>query len=463
MLGQKPLAPLVIALLASSAPAADTFQWLPSLDAALEAAKLEKKPVFIAINMDGERANDEMVRSYYTDPALKKVAAKTAAVFASKHDHDGGTRPCPRAGVVTCADHMAIEKEMRKRFMPNQEGDVVAPQHIWVDPEGKIILSVPYKITKGEMEWCFAAALRAVDPEVSLPSSGNTHAPRRVVMGGVAASTPDLAAPPPTKNEVTEIIEALRKERRPWEMQGEILKLLRSDDKRAIDFVKTLVLARGGGRGGRGGGGGGGGEGGLAMRWKATLLHEIGRYSPEEYWEIVVPVLGDNEVLIRREASVALEQLASPKALADLTKQFGKEEDPEVQKELIRAIASCGRAGKSSRVVLQHATKARNDLLRVNAMIGAALLEDREVVLELASSGLLSEVPGVRAAAAYVIAVRREDSLKTALADAASTESDPAVKGALDAAVAVMKGGAVTELDPILRDFAKSDIPRDRL
>ena len=464
---------LVLWFAASPTAAPARIEWLPSLDAALEEAKRDGKPVFIAINMDNERANDEVIRQHYKDPTLIKLASRTAALFASKHDHGSGERPCARSGVVTCAQHMQAEKQMRQRFLESQGDSTIAPQHLWISPAGSVILSVPYRISKGEMEWCFVSALRAVDSKFSWKLSGAARAPKRLVMGGVSATSLDLAAtPPPTKKEVEQIIEELRKVRRPWESNSDVLRLILSSDKKAIDYIRTLLSGRTGGRGGRGGGGGGGGGGeggeggeggGGGQNWKGTLLHSIGRYAPEEYWEIVVPCLSDNNVMVRREASVAIEQLAAPKALGELTKRFQQEEEVDVQKELIRAIGSCGRATtKGVKMVTQQANKAKNPLVRINAVVAAALLEDREAVLDLAKSGLLSELGGVRAVAGYLIAIRREGELKPLLESALAGETDASIKAALEAARNVLNGAPVTELDPVLRDFAASDILRDR-
>lgn len=176
-----------------------------------------------------------------------------------------------------------------------------------------------------------------------------------------------------------------------------------------------------------------------------------------------MPLLSDNDIALRREVSVALEQLAEPKALAALTKQFRAEEETDVRKELIRAIASCGRdSSKAQKLVTQNASKAKDELLRINAMIAAASLEDRQLVVDLARSGLLAGVGGVRAAAGYVIGIRRELELRPQLEAAIETESDSEVRAALERALAVLDGGEAAQLDPILRDFARSDILRDR-
>ena len=456
---------------AGAAP--NQIAWQPSLDQALEQAARDGKPVFLAINMDGERANDEVIREHYKDRQLIRLAGLTAPLFASKHDHASQANPCSRCGVVTCEQHMRIEKEMRKRFLQSQADAVIAPQHLWIGPDGKLLLSVPYRISKGELEWCFVAALRALKPGFQWTLSGSARAPRRLVMGDVTSTGLDPSQPPPTKQEVAEIVETLRKAGRPWQQRDQISRLMLSTEKKALEYIQILLSARSGGRGGRGGGAGGGaggggagGEGGGAGAgggWKTGLVHEIGRNSPAEYWSLLTPLLSDNEIEIRREVAVALEQLAAPKALGDLIKRLHSEKEVAVQGELLRAIGSCGGASPKAMKLLQNtAQKDPKELLRINATVAVAALEDRELVLDLARSGLLAEVPGVRVAASYVIAIRRESSLKANLEEALQGESDDSVKSALERSLAVLNGADSAQLDPLLREFTGSDILRDR-
>ncbi|MFG0320607.1 MAG: HEAT repeat domain-containing protein [Planctomycetota bacterium JB042] len=450
---------LLLSLLLLSAPAygASKIEWRSTAEAAFEEAKRDGKVVFVAINMDGERANDEMVAKHYQDSTIAKLAKLTVPLFASKEEHDSGDRPCPRGDVVTCAEHQKVEKEVRKRYLQTQNDSTIAPQHLWIGPDGTLLLSVPYQISTGEMEWCFVTAIKQVDPQFKWTPSGSARAPRRLVTGDVIATALDTARPPPTKKEVQALIEEMRKERRPWDRRGDILRILLSDEKEAIDYAKTIVTSRG--RGGRFGGGGDD----RAMRWKAELIHAIGQYSPPDYWEILPTLLIDSQVTIRSEAAVALEQLAAPKALSELNKAYKKEEEFAVRKELIRAIASCGRSGKATRTVTMTALKGKEEELRPYAMVGVAYLEDRKAVLETVRDGLLHESPAVRATAAWVIGIRRETELQSVLETALESETDFDVKGALEAVKGVLAGGEAGPLDAVLRQFAGSEIARDRV
>ena len=83
----------------AAAPTARAAQieWRADAAAAFDEAKRDGKVVFVAINMDGARANDEMIRSHYADAGVRKLAAHTVALFASKHDHASRTSACSRS------------------------------------------------------------------------------------------------------------------------------------------------------------------------------------------------------------------------------------------------------------------------------------------------------------------------------------------------------------------------------
>ncbi|MFH0947064.1 MAG: hypothetical protein V2A76_17890 [Planctomycetota bacterium] len=445
-------APVLACALSFAAPA---INWQPDVATALEAAKAGSRPIFVAINMDGERANDEMVRVHYRDAIICKLCARTVNLFASRFDHGSGDRPCPRSGTITCAQHMEVEKQVRKLFLADRAGtDVIAPQHIFVGAEGKILLSVPYSITVGQLEWGLVTAIQKLDPEFPWSLSGAARPPRRLVMEGVAKTGEGVPQIPPTKEEITEIISRLKKasggREAADETFGMVAKLLASDDKRAMEYVTSMLHNR-------------------FFSWGGSdqlerTLHTIGQHSPSAWWQVVEPFLSDARLPVRCEAAVALEQLAEPKSLNALLKQWNKEEESAGKKELIRAIASAGADSKKAcSMVRDQARRAREIDQRASALVAAARLNDRELVQDLASEALASDEALLRAAAAYVIAIRREMGLKTQLEEKALLEEDPVAKSSLEAALEVFSGQATTRLDPTLRMLTGSTILRDRL
>ncbi|MCC7169669.1 MAG: HEAT repeat domain-containing protein [Planctomycetes bacterium] len=429
------------------AASAAGIEWQPSFDDVVARAKAEKKVVFIAVNMDRERANDRLVADHYKDATLAKLASHTLNLFCSRFDHASGEKPCPRAGSVACSAHMAVEKAVRAKILkPADGGDVVSPQHVFLDPDGKVILSVQYEISKAELEWCFVTALRKVDPAFAWTLSGGARAPRRLVMDGVVSG--EAMEQAPTKQEVEQILERLKRGEPAREMREEILRLFKSDDPRAKEYVGNLLTSKGANR----------------ENWITILVHELGRSSPQDWSELAIRFLEDARVEVRAEAAVALEQLADPKSLADVTKAFKREKEDSVKRELLRAIASTGRADKKTAATLtEQFTKAKDEATRCAALIGAAALEDSKAARALLEPALASEVAAFRAAAACALAIRRDREAHEAMLDAAALkEPDPSTKSTLEAALKVLRGGDVAKIDETANILCGSTIVRDR-
>ncbi len=445
MLSILPILPL-LTFLHLGAPAG--IPWMPSVDAALAEAKAKNRPVFIAVNMDNERANDELVKVHYQDERIIKLASQCACLFASVAEHGSGNDPCPRCGSVTCADHRAVEHDARARWMKSgATGEIVAPAHLFIDGSGKVLMSVNYSITRGELEWCLYSAIKACDPKFTWEMSSAAHAPRRLVNNGVADPT-EIPKSAPTKAEVEQLLDTVQKGGRPWEHREEIGRLMQSDDKRAVDYVAGALNSRASTR----------------DDVVVTMLHNIGRLSPAAYWEMVVPWVDDARAPVRAEAIVALEQLAVPKSIAVLQKRWKAEKDVDVRAELVRALAAVDPAGKHTiQVVMEQAEKAKEARVRISAVIAGARFEDPKAVAALVKSALAADVSGVRAAAAYVVGVRREAALRADLDAAALKEPDTSVKHAMDLAIEVMNGGNVELLNKVADEFDRSPIKRERL
>ena len=81
--------------------AQSAIAWTPSFPRAIEKARAENKPIFVAIYMDGERANDEMANDVYKESALLELSKQTVYLFCSKDDHGAKcTRVAPGPGAL---------------------------------------------------------------------------------------------------------------------------------------------------------------------------------------------------------------------------------------------------------------------------------------------------------------------------------------------------------------------------
>jgi hypothetical protein len=153
---------------APNASATPAIAWESDYDTALQRAQKENKPVFVAFLMDNEPANDETVQKIYTDAEFVKLSGRCVCLVCCVGEHraegggaEGGN--CAKFPAVTCAQHQAIEKKARARWLVGE--DVCAPQHLFCDPKGNVIVRKVYFAAKQEMKKCFALALDAVTKE----------------------------------------------------------------------------------------------------------------------------------------------------------------------------------------------------------------------------------------------------------------------------------------------------------
>ena len=80
------LSPLALFLCGAPLFAGD-IEWKTSLGASLREAGASQRVVFLAVNMDGERANDRMVKEVYKDKAIQALAERTINLVASNDTH----------------------------------------------------------------------------------------------------------------------------------------------------------------------------------------------------------------------------------------------------------------------------------------------------------------------------------------------------------------------------------------
>lgn len=132
----------VLAQAPQEATDARQIHWQRSLDDALAVAKATGRPLFLAVNMDGESASDRIVHEEYTDPTFVALTRHCVCLGASlfrhnarDHDDQGHRIPCPRFGEITCGEHMALEPVLFEKYL--SDGERVAPRHAVVLADGK--------------------------------------------------------------------------------------------------------------------------------------------------------------------------------------------------------------------------------------------------------------------------------------------------------------------------------------
>jgi len=392
------------------------IEWQTEYAAAFELANERDTIVFLAVNMDGERANDAAAKKLYKNKTISELAGGTVSIIASKYVHTK-SGACSRFGVISCAEHQKIDIRARGAvFNPDGDAEVIAPHHVFLDKEGNILMSVAYEVQDVELAWCFVAAQRLAYPDREIEFTKGARAPKRLVMGGVVQGAGGTARPL-TEEELEKTINELNSAKRFEDRARLVYMLLATDHPDAIKAVERELISAsvGGGRGGGMGGAGGGME--RLAQAKQDLIHRIGIFSPASYWSAIAPQLSDPVVKTRLEAAVALEQLAVPDSLKELRKVYKKEEDAGVRRAMVRAMGTAGANDSGTRKTLASAAKSNKDQsLQLNAIFAIANQGDDKSVRKMFEGMLKDNKVGPPQALVLGIAFARNESLQDLLA-----------------------------------------------
>ncbi len=463
---------LVTSLLAATNTAGADIPWEGDWAVANERSTKENRVLFLAVNMDGERANDRLAEKVYRDKIIVKLVELTVPVIASAHEHS--SRTCKRFGHIECTQHQKVDIRVREDLLPKDAGGyVVAPQHVFLGPGGDVLLSVPYEISAGELEWCLLEAIRRVDPKSKLKASPRARAPKRLVDGGLAPIIGGEEIAPATREEVLELIAQVRKGGME-DRAAALRRIMTADEKEAREFILQELRAgggtggrgsRGGGRGGGGGGGGGGGrneagEGPWARQ--ELIIRNIGRLSPASWWVVVEKFALSKDEDLRSEAIAALEQLQAPESVKLIQSGLRKEKDERLEGNWLRALASCASAdSKVASKLFKIAEKDKSPTVQTQAVVALGWLAPSEERDELLSDLLAGDQASLREASAIAAGLCREESMR-ALLETHQAQAEGDVKAAVDAALTVLKEGSLAPLGPLVKDSCGDDVPRER-
>ncbi|HUR27660.1 MAG TPA: hypothetical protein VM509_05700, partial [Planctomycetota bacterium] len=126
--------------LSAPVPVERQIFWQRSLEDALAIAALEKRPLLIAMNMDGESASENIVRERYRDPKFVALTRRFVCLGASAfrhgerdHAYDGRRVLSPRLGEITSGEAMALEPILFEKYLG---GERIAPRHALILVDG---------------------------------------------------------------------------------------------------------------------------------------------------------------------------------------------------------------------------------------------------------------------------------------------------------------------------------------
>jgi len=435
------LTTLTAALLSVSA---GDVAWSETLDAAQARAQEETKVLFVAVHMPGEAANERMA-AIYDDKAIEALAERTVNVLAMSMDAYATRGTRVKLGGLGKDQLKRLDIDIRAKVLkPDKDGFVVAPQHVFLRPDGEVILSVPYELSRGELEWCFLEAIRAVDPAAELEPSKDARAPKRLIKSGVIeGSDESIGASPATAEEVSELIKELRKGRGAG--RGSMPRLYTADVEEAREYITKLL--RGGGKRGD--------------DHKIQVIGNIARRSPASWWTVVVEFADHSNPRVREAVAACLEVLAAPESVKTITKELRKEKDPRVEGTWRRAHASAGAADtKTAKAILKALERAKESPLRANATLALGYLPASEEVHTLLRETLADAAQPleVRLAAVCALAMTREASFRELYE---GLEGDLEAVG--QAAQRTLDAGDLVPLGPHVKRACGDTVPRARL
>jgi hypothetical protein len=226
---------------------------------------------------------------------------------------------------------------------------------------------------------------------------------------------------PPTKKQVKQAIDALKKGGSGW--QGSIQNystLLTSSERSAVKYVDTQLS------GGRG-------------MMTGLVLSTISRISPVAYAPMLEEFLEGRRGSQRREAAIGLWLMAPAKSKKSIFKQLKREKDDQARGWLLRAAVAIAPKDKATIAAIERALKKDDAaIVRAQAAVAAGALEVREAALRMMRRALNDGDPDVRAAAAYAMAGRRDQELLGALEPSTKSEPDAETKRWLELAMTVL-------------------------
>lgn len=296
--------------------------------------------------------------------------------------------------------------------------------------------------------------------------------PRMVVLGGIYDPMGAVggAIQPLTKAELAELIKSVKKGLEFEERQAAFWRILHSDSPDAFAFIKAELRSSGTaekrpssdptGGGASVGAGNPLGDGGKEKH--ARILHAMGAVSPPAYWELAVEFLDSNDDLLRLEAAVALEQMVAPQAVKALEKALNKEKKPEVEKDMVRALAACGGNDPKVRAaIIKRSRTEKDELVRISSILALGLMEPDADVRACIGEHLGDKDETRQAVAALAAALTRDESWIPVL-EPLKNAPKFVLSDAATRALEILRGGPLKRLEMPVWTICKDQVLREK-
>jgi hypothetical protein len=418
---------------AAAQQAGEQPAWAESIEAGLAEAKAKGQALMVALNMDKERGNQQMVDEVYTSPEFHEAAKHCVVAVASLFQHpskrDAKGQVCARFGSVTCAQHQAIEKTVRHDWLGRgPKDDVESPRHIFVSPSGKILFQRIWTVDAPTL-----AALMTRASELCTPAR---LANWDTVDGRLERASDPIAA-------IREIA---------------LAELVAANDAAIDERLVKLAKAPATSPGVAG----------------AVYAAFVGAATPERR-KLGLSGVGDKQPDVRVQVAHAMEKLPPEESLPPLLAQAAREKDDRARGEMYRALGVLGvRPAKDPRVekLLLKGVSSSGDGARAHAAVAIApWAAEAAVKTELRKIVIQGDSQNLRSSAIWALGYSQDKALADEFAKLREglTMRDWKVRMALESAQQKLTGGDPPGYDDAPRRFLPHpaegepppDIPKD--
>ncbi|MFT7616628.1 MAG: HEAT repeat protein [Planctomycetota bacterium] len=350
---------LILGLFTSVLAAQNQISWAKSLDSALAKAKAENKPLLICMNMDKDVANDRMAREHYHDPAIVAKTKEFVCVFVSRFKHTkDDTKTCGRCGHITCKEHIKADLAVRELYFENSIS-VVAPQHVFLRPDGKLLRTKLYFLTKPELLSLMDSVLRELFPErFKKPEEAKEEEVKEEAPKGEKKDEEKTGEDeePKTVAELKDLIVKSSEVEEIKEFARELIN--RKKDQEAIDILEAFLTDKKS----------------PVLRLQGLML-AYGFKDHKEGVPKIIRFLKHKDPSVRSHTAVALEDIGDESALKPLNSRMKREKEDAVRKNLVRAIGVCGKKKKKTQTPLLKLLRDKTRLVQRNAALALGNFE----------------------------------------------------------------------------------------
>jgi HEAT repeat protein len=388
------------------------ISWETDFDAALERAATDKKPLFVAFLMDNEPANDQTIKEHYTDAEIIDLTNRFVCLVCCIGEHKSEDGGCSKFPGITCAQHNAIEKKARARWLVGD--DVCCPQHVFCNSKGEVVMRRVYLIPKDTLAKCLAMTLQATGGNTAGLRPGTLVDEEKMKVDGWIK---DLDC---NNLEVRE--EALRG-------------LGSADDARALPAVLRQCDA---------------------SRDDATRMAAIGALARKGHYEAVKPLtamLKDKSAPILIRVAQSLDTIQMPESVPDLLAAAKKEKRDRVLGVMLRAAARSQGSNDEVRDLCLRTLKSASAQLKGHVMVALGHLDTDKKVVDAMLPLMENRNQNTRGLATWVLGGQRTPESTKALTELQRTEKTPEVIKLLTSAVKHNRGEVVEGYDSLFFQF----------